>query len=316
MKVSLILTAAGGASARIGVLLRAAKALPDAEVQAVLLGDPGSQREELIRADCDELLFADTSSPYCAESALPLLQALLKEEKPSLVLFGPDISGGELAPRLAARLNWPCQSGVSALALEGGELRIVRGAYNRNLQGVFSLPLPAVLTLARGSFEPLPLLHGPRAALRSVACMQGEESWHGEIHIQPAEAVNDLTTAPLIVAGGRGVGSRANMEELAALAGELHGMLGLTRPAAVDGWGEHSAHIGISGVLVKPELCLVLGASGASAFLGGVTGSKTLIAVNTDPSAAIFRACDIGIVGDCMEFARALRDVLARERKN
>ena len=316
MKVSIILTAAGDTSARIGVLLRAAKALPNAKVQAVLLGAPDSQREELIRADCDELLFADIASPYCAESVLPFLQTLLTEENPSLVLFGPDASGGELAPRLAARLNWPCQSGVSALALESGELRIVRGAYNRNLQGAFALPLPAVLILAKGSFEPLPLLHEPRAALRSVTCKKREESWHGEIRIQPAEVVNDLTTAPLIVVGGRGVGSRANMEELAALAGELHGMLGLTRPAAVDGWGKHSAHIGISGVLVKPELCLVLGASGASAFLSGVTGSKTLIAVNTDPSAAIFRACDIGIVGDCMEFARALRDVLARERMN
>ena len=113
------------------------------------------------------------------------------------------------------------------------------------------------------------------------------------------------------MAAGRGAGKADNFKKLDLLAKKLGGVLGGSRPTVCDGKLPADRLIGISGSQIKPELCLVFGASGAAAFMAGIEHSRRIVAVNRDPNALIFENCDLGIVADCSEFADALMDILS-----
>ncbi|MDR2160085.1 MAG: FAD-binding protein, partial [Treponema sp.] len=117
---------------------------------------------------------------------------------------------------------------------------------------------------------------------------------------------NPLETAPLIFAAGRGLGSGAACDRLRRVAGRFGAPLGFSRPAALNGWGEIAGIIGQSGVRTGAELCIAVGVSGAAAFMTGIESVHTLIAVNTDKNAPIFRYADTGIVAEAEEFISAL----------
>ena len=115
-----------------------------------------------------------------------------------------------------------------------------------------------------------------------------------------------LSRASLVFACGNGMGSRENCDRARAAAERFGAAFGLTRPGALNAWGSTQEILGQSGLQISPRCCLVLGAAGAGAFLLGVQGAKTLIAVNRDEHALIFRHADYGIVMDAMEFLKKL----------
>lgn len=117
------------------------------------------------------------------------------------------------------------------------------------------------------------------------------------------EFVSFLATAPIgqakiIVAGGAGIGSRKGFEKLAAFAGKIRGAVGASRNAVDAGYAPYSAQVGITGITVCPELYIAVGISGAVQHLSGMSGSGTVVAINSDPKAPIFNYADFGIVGD------------------
>ena len=109
----------------------------------------------------------------------------------------------------------------------------------------------------------------------------------------------DLGQAKVVFLGGKGLGSRANFERMAALAEKLGAGVGCTRPAALSGWCGTESLVGLSGWHLSAALCVAFGVSGAGPLLQGLSNVKTLIAVNTDPKAPIFQYADRGIVQDC-----------------
>ena len=120
----------------------------------------------------------------------------------------------------------------------------------------------------------------------------------------------DLSQAEIIVSVGRGIGDEANIEQAQQLASAIGGELGASRPVCDDGWLPIERQIGSSGQTVAPKLYLALGISGASQHLMGMKGSHTIVAVNKDPKAPIFKVADYGIVGDVMEVVPALIEAL------
>ena len=115
-----------------------------------------------------------------------------------------------------------------------------------------------------------------------------------------------LRSAQVLLAAGRGVGSREGTVLLEELAAAMGGQLGGTRPVVLDGWLPMERMIGASAAMLRPKLCLVMGASGAAPFAVGVEKSDLLVGVNTDPEALLFQYCDVGLVADWKETAQGL----------
>ena len=110
-----------------------------------------------------------------------------------------------------------------------------------------------------------------------------------------------LEDAQVIVAGGRGLGSSGNFKLIEELAEAVGGMPAASRPLVDDGWTDASRQVGLTGRITRPALYMALGVSGASQHMAGCSAAKTIVAVNRDPDAAIFRYAKYGIVGDCLE---------------
>ena len=115
-----------------------------------------------------------------------------------------------------------------------------------------------------------------------------------------------LQDAEVIVAGGKGMKKGANFALLEELAGLLGGSVGASRTAVDLNWAPYSSQVGLSGKSVTPKLYIACGISGAVQHLAGMSAADTVIAVNTDPEAPIFRVADLAIVGDALEVIPAL----------
>jgi electron transfer flavoprotein alpha subunit len=130
--------------------------------------------------------------------------------------------------------------------------------------------------------------------------------------IEPAHTEGPrLEDATVIVAGGRGLGTAANFRLVEELAEAVGGMAAASRPIVDDGWVDPSRQVGLTGKIVRPVLYIAVGVSGASQHMAGCSAAKTIVAINRDADAAIFRHAKYGVVGDCVEFVpeliRALR---------
>ena len=125
----------------------------------------------------------------------------------------------------------------------------------------------------------------------------------------PAEKTG-LQEAPLVFVCGNGMGSREACDRVRSLAKSLGAGFGLTRPGALNAWGGTQEIVGQSGWILSPGLTVTLGASGAGAFLLGIEKSETILAVNTDPNALIFRSADYGIRMDAGKFVEKLEEGL------
>ncbi|MDP2646594.1 MAG: electron transfer flavoprotein subunit alpha/FixB family protein, partial [Desulfobacterales bacterium] len=107
-----------------------------------------------------------------------------------------------------------------------------------------------------------------------------------------------LEDAGVVIAGGRGIGGAGGFRQLEELAELLNGAVGATRPSCDEGWVPYSLQIGLTGKIVTPDLYIAVATSGASQHLSGFSGSKTIVAINKDPEANIFKAARFGVVED------------------
>lgn len=119
-----------------------------------------------------------------------------------------------------------------------------------------------------------------------------------------------LATAPVVVSGGRGVGSAEGFAVLEELAGLIGGAVGCSRVATNNGWRPHSDQVGQTGTKITPELYIAAGISGATQHWAGCMGSKTILAINTDPEAPMVTRADYAVIGDALQVLRAVADEL------
>ncbi|HEX9686316.1 MAG TPA: electron transfer flavoprotein subunit alpha/FixB family protein [Burkholderiales bacterium] len=239
---------------------------------------------------------------------------------PRVVLAGHTTSGADLAPRLAFRLNAAAATGCVGVALDGDTLRFTRPCYGGNARETVSFNTRlAVATVRGGCCEALPRdetrrgdrveIALDRAALRARVIERQRESG-GDVRLEEARVV---------VAGGRGLNGPEGFAVLGQLARELHGALGASRVPCDLGWCPHSMQIGLTGKTVTPELYVAVGISGAGHHMAGCGNARNIIAINTDPDAAIYREARWGVVGDYRKvippLIAAIRALRAAERK-
>ncbi len=237
----------------------------------------------------------------------PVLSAALSklfadEGAPDVLLFGTTYDGRDAAGRLSARLDVPVITNVTELQeLEDGSLAGVEPIFGGTLNVTtrFADARPQIFLVRPKSFTPEAI---GGAAAELVALAPGDAGESGVARIvgrQVAEGTGPkLDEAGVVVSGGRGLGEAGNFSLVSELAELLGGASGATRAIVDAGWVPYSYQVGQTGKVVKPDVYIACGISGATQHLVGMKNSKTIVAVNKDPDAPIFGVADLGIVGD------------------
>ena len=296
-------------------------AAKDGEVHAILAAGAGvgARAAALAAHGADLVLIAE--HPGLERYNGDALTALIAERAGSgayrAVVFSASVHGRELAPRVAARLGAGFVADAVGLELQGETLLVRHPVNTGKLTATLAIAgTPAVVSVRPGMFavseqpgagrtEQLVLPVDPAQSRVVVTALE-----------QGSNARLDLSEAPIVVSGGRGLKAAENfrlLEDLASAFGRA--AVGCTRAVSDDGWRPHSDQIGQTGRTVSPDLYLALGISGAVQHLAGMRTSRTIVAVNKDRESPIFKVADYGIVGDVLEIVPALTAAVREARK-
>jgi electron transfer flavoprotein alpha subunit len=236
------------------------------------------------------------------------MEHLAKMEGVDIVLAESGAASSESAIRLSYRLGFSAVSGLVDVSLFNGMPCAKMRAASSHLDLFRPIEKNQVL-IARpskiysgnfDSFAPIRILPMPDVEADFI-----------EERILPRSKASSLEDAQLLLVGGRGIKGPAAFKRLQEIAGKLGGAAGLTRAAAINGWGPMELVVGQSGIAASPKACVVFGASGAAAFMAGVEDSERLIAVNNDPDAPIFSKSDYGIIADAPSAIERLEEILS-----
>ena len=293
----------------------AARALADAtggQVRALVAGAPGisSVAVQLATHGADSVIVAEHASfaRYNPEALAQLVAAQIQGGVYRVAIFPTSALGSDLAPRVAAKLRVGLVTDVTEIALDGDAV-VVKHPVNigKVIATVRLTATPALVAIRANMFTPV---EKPHAGTVEKAEIVGDPA-ASRVVVTDVKmgggAKLDLGEAPVIVSGGRGLRGPENfhlMEDLAAAFGNA--AVGATRVVTDEGWRPHSDQIGQTGRLVSPQLYVAVGISGAIQHLAGMRTSKTIVAINKDREAPIFKIADYGIVGDLFEIVPAL----------
>lgn len=276
---------------------------------AVLLGDQvDEEAKELIYYGADKVFLYQHSSLMDFDPINYKLNIvnLVQEQKPALLLLGASHLGRSLAPRLAVALKTGLSADCIGLELDdNGNIIQIRPAFSGSILAYIQTKTRPVIATLR---------------YKSSESMKRDSSRKGEIINRKAEISPslltilrkqksgeiNLTEADIIISGGRGLKKADDLSILSRLAEICGGIIGASRPLVDDGWIGKEHQVGFSGNTVKPKVYIACGISGSSQHLAGMRRSDIIIAINTDPSAPIFKVADYGIVGDLYEIVPKL----------
>lgn len=299
-------------------LLAAARQLADGlggTVDAVVFGSgPVDGLDGLGAAGADRVRTATDAAftHYAPDGIVATVKSIVGEY--GAIVVAATATGKDLAPRIAAAIGAPCGMDVTAVSAKGGAVRVVRPVY------------------AGKAIQTLDLTGTPVVAVRPGACpaVQAGKSGTVEAITVPASSVRltvtgittpekaalDVTEARVVVSGGRGLGDPKHfglLEELAAAFGG-EAAVGASRAVVDAGWIEHGAQVGQTGKTVSPDLYFAIGVSGAIQHLAGMRTARTIVAINRDKDAPIFKVADYGIVGDLFEVVPVLTEAIRKAR--
>jgi electron transfer flavoprotein alpha subunit len=285
------------------------------ELSCLLISDSmGEAAKEAIAFGADKVYTVENPSlkQYQAESYFQVLDKLVNDAKPRIILFGQTATGRELAPHLAFKHEVGLSTDCLDLSIDSSTKLLLqtRPVYGGNAQATFvSELLPQIATIRPKAMSPL---EQDSSRTGEVVPFKVEID-ASAIKVKVLETVKEevsgikLEDAPAIVCGGRGIGSadpfNTTLKELAEL---LHGAVGASRPPADNGWVPEAMHIGLTGKIVAPDIYFAVAISGASQHIAGCSGAKHIIAINKDPEANIFKEAEIGVVGKYEEVIPAL----------
>lgn len=280
-------------------------------LKAVVLGADAALVETVAALPVDEVLTVaqEPLASYTPEGYGAALRALIQEEKPLLVLTCHTATGYEFLPRAAGDLGKPLVTDAVDVALEDGELRVTRMGYNGKVAVELAVerPDPCFVTLRPGAAK-APSPGGGKAPVREVEVDLGDLPLRREVlgYEKPESGDVDIAEADVIVAAGRGIKEKENLQLVEDLAKALGGVVAGSRPLIDKEWLPWSRQVGSSGKTVRPKLYLACGISGAMQHLTGMKGAQTIVAINVDPTAPIFGVAHYGVVGDLFKVIPAL----------
>ena len=288
-------------------LVTAAVELGGPVTVAVIARDPGPLAEAANLAGVDEIVTVRVDSDeFEADSSQSALEALVAERRPDVTLLGFTVNSMGFGPAVAAKLGTGFASDVFGFTRDGDAIVATRSFYGSKVQAELEFPSGStlILLLRPTVWQPA---EGPGQATVTELAVPSRPSRarHLEFVEAPASDV-DITTSDFLLSIGRGIGERENIERFAELAEKMGATLSVSRPIVDAGWMPSARQVGQSGKTVKPKVYLAFGISGAVQHLAGMKTSGTIIAVNSDPEAAIFDVAHYGAVFDLFSVADEL----------
>ncbi|EAA6474810.1 electron transfer flavoprotein subunit alpha/FixB family protein [Salmonella enterica subsp. enterica] len=298
---------------RLPELMSGAQAVGE-KVNAFVLNEADSATACHLGADHVWLLSGKPEDRMIEDYAAAMAETIRQHSEGGAVLLPNTRRGKLLAAKLGYRLLAAVSNDASEVALQDGKAAVKHMVYGGLAIGAETIASPfAVITLSSGTFD----------------AQQPDASRSGEMHTvqwqAPAITVTrtatqarqsnsvDLDKARLVVSVGRGIGSKENISLAEALCQTIGAELACSRPVAEnEKWMEHERYVGISNLMLKPELYLAVGISGQIQHMVGANGAQTIFAINKDKNAPIFQYADFGIVGDALKILPALTAALAR----
>jgi electron transfer flavoprotein alpha subunit len=284
----------------LGELVEAVALGPGATDAAPALGDHGAQT---VYAS-DDPVYTD----HLAQPAAYALHVLVQEHVPDLILFATSYASRDVAGRLQAKTGSTLMgNAIDVVDADHARTQIAGGSLfvDVALEG----PTPRLVLVRPKSF--VSRSSGDTAVVVPVD-VQIPDDMKLALRVEHHEEASSgpkLEEAKVVVSGGRGLQNAANFGLLEQLASALgNAAVGASRAVVDAGWVPYSHQIGQTGKTVKPDVYIAVGISGALQHIVGMKGSKTIIAINKDPDAPIFRLADLGVVADALQLLPALID--------
>ena len=285
------------------------------EISAVLLGNQMEEEaNELVYYGADKVFLYD--HPILKDFDLlnykHNIVKLIAEVKPEIFLFGATRLGRSLGPRVAAALDTGLAADCVGLDVDDdGNLIQIRPAFTGNILAQIKTATRPQMSTIRYKVMPKKSRDSNR---KGEVIKKDVEIVPSLLAVRKKERLGEIniTEADVIVSGGRGLKKPEDFKILAYLAEILGGVVGSSRPLVDEGWINREHQVGFSGNTVKPKLYIACGISGSPQHLAGMRGSDTIVAINTDPSAPIFKVADYGIVGDLYEVIPKLAKEIKR----
>lgn len=279
------------------------------ELAAISIGQGSEDR--YIAAGADKVYSID--SGVHPDPIVDRISMLIDQYKPDILLIGGTRLGKEAAPRIAQRLGVGCATDCIELSLEEGGLVIKRFVLGgRFIATQRFIRKPYIATVPPGRFEKKlyknrkgEIIKTPfKPAEPKIQVLEMKKKAPQELRIEEAD---------IIVSAGRGIKKKEDLKLIENLADVIGGTVGCSRSIAADlKWLPEERWVGLSGHKVKPRLYIAIGISGQVQHIAGMRDSRTIIAINNDPNAPIFKACDYGIVGDLYDIVPKLTDSLKK----
>jgi len=287
------------------------------QLEAIVLGKALKGIEKQIAPyGVDKIYMADDSrlEPYTTLPHAEIATQIMKREQPQIVLLGATALGRDLAPRIASALGCGLTADTTILDIGDHEVKKEKKVYKNLLYAIrpaFGGSImaniinwdrhPQMATVREGVMKNEIFDENYQAKIEHIDADTYLNDEHFVVKIlkrEMEESNVNLKDAPIIVAGGYGVGSKENFKQLYDLAEILGGEVGGSRAAVDAGYIEHERQIGQTGVTVRPKLYIAAGISGAVQHTAGMQNSAMIISINTDSNAPINELADYVIVGD------------------
>lgn len=236
------------------------------------------------------------------DSMVEALAQYCEQYKPSTILFNQTIGARLIAPRLAGRLGIPVVMNGFDLNADGNSLNVTASAFGGDTHCVYELIGETnVVSVVTTSIVAEHAATPGSPETRHIDVELGAVNERFKVTEQPSAEGPRLEDADIIVSGGRGLGSADNYGLIRELATQLGGLPGASRVIVDEGWVDSSHQVGLTGKVTRPGLYVAAGISGASQHMAGCSAAKTIVAINKDQDASIYRYARYGIVGDCLE---------------
>ena len=288
----------------IGNLITVARSL-GGPVGAVVAG-PRPVAETVAATGVDKVVWCNAPGDVPAEACATAVADVVAADPPRVVLAGRNPGERVLLGAAAARLGAAVLTGARSVSIDGGDVIVVNAVFGDIVEETVAVSGPVALLLDGGSAPPA---GGGLVSIEEVSAVPLplkviETKMHDFDQV-------DLNSAHRVIGVGRGLKAQEDLAMVEELAQALEAEIACSRPVAEGlNWMGKDRYIGSSGAHIAPQLYLAVGISGQLQHMVGVTGAETIVAINSDPNAAVFTQTDYGLVGDLYQLVPAITAAL------
>lgn len=286
------------------------------KLTAILIGGNEAFINDIAKMSDKVIFFEDERlKNFNADLYKDILSGLIQKHRPFLTLMGHTSWGMDLGPALSIKTGYPLATDCVDIIIEDNRPMVIRQIYNGKVFSKVSFKESEgyLMTVRPGTFLPEEVAERQGEVIKKeIPADVAEPRKQFVEFVDTGAGEVDITQSELLLSVGRGIGEEENIEVVKELASLMGGVVSCSRPVVDKKWMPKYHQVGTSGKSVKPKVYFAMGISGSFQHVAGITGAGTVIAVNKDKKAPIFRVADYGVVEDLFKVMDALKEKLGK----